>query len=285
VENAKAYQVIEKLNVNLESMVEKRTEELKKALKDKENAQDLLIRSESLAAVGTLVAGVAHELNNPLASVSSLVQSAVETIEDEFSQQATVSNQTVEGKEELVEDLKFSLKELNRAKDIVASLLSISRQTQEYTELVLLSDVSKDALRILFNQYKGTGIQIVEDYAANLPKIKGNFANLGQVCLNILTNAIQVVCKESGKIIVRTEFDESSNRVVFECKDNGPGISEEVMKDIFKPFFTTKEVGKGTGLGLYISYEIVRRHNGEVLARNNPDGGALFHVELPVTDS
>ncbi len=285
VENAKAYQLIENLNVNLESMVEKRTEELRGALKDKEKAQDLLIRSESLAAVGALVAGVAHELNNPLASVSSLVQSAVETIEAESGQQVAVSNQSMEEKEELVDDLKFSLKELSRAKDIVASLLGISRQTQEYTEPVILSDVSKDALKILFNQYKRTGIQIIEDYASNLPHIRGNFANLGQVCLNILTNAIQVVSKESGEIIVRTEYDESRDRVIFECKDNGPGISEEVMKDIFKPFFTTKEVGKGTGLGLYISYEIVRRHNGEILARNNPEGGALFRVELPATDS
>jgi two-component system NtrC family sensor kinase len=139
-------------------MVDERTEALKKALEEKEKTQDLLIRSESLAAVGALVAGVAHELNNPLASVSSLVQSAVETMEQASPEQATGSGTRAEAQEELVDDLKFSLKELNRAKDIVASLLGISRQTQEYSEPVILNDVSRNALKVLYNQYKRTGI-------------------------------------------------------------------------------------------------------------------------------
>jgi two-component system NtrC family sensor kinase len=183
----------------------------------------------------------------------------------------------------LIDDLRFSLKELNRAKDIVASLLGISRQTQEYSEPVLLNDVCGNALRVLYSRYKGTGIKIVEDYAEALPEIRGNFANLGQVCLNILTNAIQAVGSGPGEIIARTRYQEPGGIVVFECEDNGPGISTEVMKDIFKPFFTTKEVGKGTGLGLYLSYEIVRRHNGDIIAENNARGGATFRVELPIT--
>ncbi|NVM22010.1 MAG: GHKL domain-containing protein [Desulfobacterales bacterium] len=109
-----------------------------------------------------------------------------------------------------------------------------------------------------------------------------DFANLGQVCLNIITNAIHAAGRDQGKIIIRTGYDEQRDMVIFECVDNGPGISEDVMKDIFKPFFTTKEVGKGTGLGLYISHEIVRRHNGNIFAENNPHVGATFRVELPV---
>ncbi|MCK4728327.1 MAG: GAF domain-containing protein [Desulfobacterales bacterium] len=285
IENAKAYELIENLNVNLESIVEERTQELKRALEEKEKTQDLLIRSESLAAVGALVAGVAHELNNPLTSVSSLVQTAVETIEETPAQQIVGSQDSAEEKEELVDDLKFSLKELKRAKDIVASLLGISRQTQEYSEPVMLNNVTGNALRVLHNQYKGAGIEIIEAYADNLPEIQGNFANLGQVCLNILTNAIQVVSSGPGRIVLRTRFDEPRGIVVFECEDNGPGIPAEVMKDMFKPFFTTKEVGKGTGLGLYISYEIVRRHNGHIFAKNNAQGGATFRVELPVSNT
>jgi two-component system NtrC family sensor kinase len=283
IENAKAYGLIENLNANLEGMVEERTEELKRALEEKEKAQDLLIRSESLAAVGALVAGVAHELNNPLASVSSLVQSAVETMEEMPPEQMMGAKDGSEEREVLIDDLRFSLKELNRAKDIVASLLGISRQTQEYSEPVLLNDVCGNALRVLYSRYKGTGIKIVEDYAEALPEIRGNFANLGQVCLNILTNAIQAVGSGPGEIIARTRYREPGGIVVFECEDNGPGISTEVMKDIFKPFFTTKEVGKGTGLGLYLSYEIVRRHNGDIIAENNARGGATFRVELPIT--
>jgi two-component system NtrC family sensor kinase len=283
IENAKAYQLIEDLNVNLERMVEERTHELKGALEEKEKAQDLLIRSESLASVGALVAGVAHELNNPLASVSSLIQSAVETMERLTREARVGSGDGAEDAEEAIDDLKFSLKELNRARDIVASLLGISRQTQEYTEPVSINDVCKDALKVLYNQYKGTGIEMVEAFAKSLPVIRGNFANLGQVCLNIVNNAIQVVDRREGKVVIKTEYDEDRCAVIFECADNGPGIPHEVMKDMFKPFFTTKEVGKGTGLGLYISHEIVRRHNGNIFAENNTQGGATFRVELPVT--
>lgn len=282
VENAKAYQLIENLNVNLESMVEKRTRELKKALDEKERAQDLLIRSESLAAVGALVAGVAHELNNPLASVYSLVQSSLETMEDEGFWRGCVPAGG-EPKKELVDDLKFSLKELRRAKDIVASLLGISRQTQEYSEPVQLNDVARDALKVLYNQYKNTGIEVTEHYEPDLPEVKGNFANLGQVFLNIITNAVQAVDKVSGKISIKTRFDQPQGIVVFECEDNGPGISKGMAQNIFKPFFTTKEVGKGTGLGLYISHEIIRRHNGHILAKNSRQGGATFEVALPLS--
>jgi len=283
IENAKAYKLIEDLNVNLEKMVEERTRELTKALKEKEKAQDLLIRSESLASVGALVAGVAHELNNPIASVSSLVQSAVETMEGIPRGEVIGSDQGTEDLHEMIDDLKFSLKELSRAKDIVASLLGISRQTEEYSEPVEMNVVCKDALKVLSNQYKGKGIEIVEAYEETLPKIRGNFANLGQVCLNIINNAIQVVDSSEGKIVVKTRYDEDRSKVVFKCEDNGPGISEQVARDMFKPFFTTKEVGKGTGLGLYISHEIVRRHNGNISANNNRQGGVTFVVELPVS--
>ena len=164
----------------------------------------------------------------------------------------------------------------------MASLLGLSRQTQEYSEPVILNDVSRNALRVLHNQYKRTGIEIIEEYEDALSEIRGNFSNLGQVCLNIITNAIQAVSSDAGKIVIRTKHDQSTGMVLFECEDNGPGISQEVMKDIFKPFFTTKEVGKGTGLGLYISHEIVRRHNGNMFAETNAQGGATFRVELPV---
>ncbi len=281
IENARAYQLIEDMNVKLENMVDERTEELKKALEEKEQTQDLLVRSESLASVGALVAGVAHELNNPIASVSSLVQSAVETIEEMRPEEVARLERGAGDLDELIDDLKFSLKELNRAGGIISSLLGISRQTQEYSEPVAINDVCKDALKVLQTQNKSTGIEIVEVYDKRVPEIRGNFANLGQVCLNILGNAIQVVDKRYGKIVMKTRHDRQRSKVVLECEDNGPGISEEHMKDIFKPFFTTKEVGKGTGLGLYISHEIVRRHNGHIFVRNNRHGGATFSVEFP----
>jgi len=183
---------------------------------------------------------------------------------------------------ELINDLKFSLKELDRAGGIVASLLGISRQTREDSEPVALNDVCKDALKVLYNQHKGTGIHILEAYEETLPEVRGNAANLAQVCLNVIGNALQIVDSQLGRIVVTTGYDPSRAMAVFECADNGPGITDQVMKDMFKPFFTTKEVGTGTGLGLYISHEIVCRHNGSIFAENNPLGGATFRVELPV---
>jgi two-component system NtrC family sensor kinase len=272
IENAHAYRIIEDLNLNLEEKIKKRTGELEKALLEKERTQDYLIRSESLSAIGQLVAGVAHELNNPLASVISLIQSAIEDIERNGTQAMSY--------EDAADDLKFSLKELARAKDIVSSLLGLSRQTQTYTEAVNMNVVVKDALRVLDNQHKHLGLNIAEEYDENLPDIRGNYATLGQVAINIIQNAVQAVSDNGGKIMLNTSFDGAKRRVIFKCQDNGPGIPKDMQKNIFKPFFTTKKVGKGTGLGLYICHEIVRRHKGTIAVRSEKGKGTIFTVAL-----
>jgi two-component system NtrC family sensor kinase len=274
VENARSYKLLNDLKENLEKKVEERTTDLKHALAEKERTQEMLIRSESLAAIGQLVAGVAHELNNPLTTVTSLVQATIEDIE-QWDEQRSLDPS-------LIGDLKFADKELGRAKSIVASLLGLSRQTQTYSEAVSINSVVKDALRIMHNQYKHHGLEIVENYDLDLPDIQGNFANLGQVALNIIQNAIQSVIHNKGVIYLDTWFDPDNRLVVFSCKDTGSGIPEAIRQDIFKPFFTTKEVGKGTGLGLYICHEIVRKHGGTLKLRNNDGPGAVFEVRLPI---
>jgi two-component system NtrC family sensor kinase len=147
---------------------------------------------------------------------------------------------------------------------------------------VNINTVVKDALRVLYNQYKRYEVEIEEEFYEGIPEIKGNFANLGQVCLNIIKNSIQEVKGNNGKITLKTGFDEKISRVIFECIDTGKGIPPSTIKDIFKPFFTTKEVGTGTGLGLYISHEIVKRHKGEIFVFSTPGKGTTFRVELPV---
>ena len=274
LENARSYRIIKELNQNLERRIQARTMELQRALMEKERTQDQLIRSESLAAVGQLVAGVAHELNNPLSSVSSLVQSAIESLEESDEEQVD--------QDEIIDDLQFTLKELHRAKEIVGSLLDISRQSEVYTESICINAVVRDALRVLYNQYKSYELEVVENLQEGLPEITGNFAHLGQVCLNIIKNAIQEVKGEGGRITLKTWFNQDKARVVFECVDTGKGIPQSVIKDIFKPFFTTKEVGTGTGLGLYISYEIVKRHSGDISVSSVQGKGTGFRVELPV---
>jgi len=273
IENARSYREIEDLNENLEVKVEARTRDLEAALLEKERTQEQLIRSESLAAIGQLVAGTAHELNNPLASVTSLLQSTLEDL-------AAWDGETQPG-EDLVDDLQFAGKELGRAKAIVASLLGLSRQTQRYTEGVNLNAVLRDALRVLNNQYKNYDIDIVEEYADDLPEVQGNFANLGQVAINIIKNALQAAMVTSGSVFLTTRHDKGSNWVEFECRDTGPGIPVAARGDIFKPFFTTKEVGKGTGLGLYICHEIVEKHGGTISLEDADVNNVRFVIRLP----
>ena len=274
VENARSYRRIEDLNKNLEHRVKERTRDLKQALREKERTQEQLIQSESLAAIGQLVAGAAHELNNPLTSVTSLVQTAIEDLE-QWDPGAPPD-------EDLVDDLRFADRELRRARDIVASLLGLSRQTQTYAEAVNLNAVVKDALRVLHNQYKYQDLEIKENYCSDPPDIQGNFSNLGQVALNIIKNAIQAVPRKKGKIVLTTRVDSDGGQVVFECMDNGPGIAQDLRQDIFKPFFTTKPVGKGTGLGLYICHEIISKHGGSITIENRAGHGGCFTVRLPI---
>ncbi len=268
-------------------------QKLQDALAERERTQQALIQSESLAAVGQLVAGVAHELNNPLASVSSLIQSALETmglpyrpITDSGAELPSIdaaSVQPLNAKDvsEVADDLSFSLKELRRAKGIVSSLLDLSRQSQSYTEEVSLTVVCQDALRILHNRIKLLPIELVENYQDNLPRVRGNFANLGQVALNMIQNAADVFEQQAGRIEIGTDADRDRGVVWFYIKDNGPGIPPHVLPNIFHPFFTTKGVGVGTGLGLYISYEIVKKHGGEIIVDSAPGQGTQFRVELP----
>lgn len=276
VENAISYKRIEELNRMLEEKVRERTMALQQVLVEKERTQEELIRSESLAAIGQLVAGVAHELNNPLASTVSLIQSAIEELEGR--------SVGVEAEKETIEDLRFADKELRRAADIVSSLLGLSRQTDTYTENVGLNEVVRDALRVLHNQYKHRTFSLSERYAEDLPQIRGNFAGLGQVVLNIVQNAFQAMAGRDSAVELVTVFDRVNRKVLFKCLDSGPGVPLSIRKDIFKPFFTTKEPGKGTGLGLYLSHEIVRKHGGELSYTDHTAGGAGFTLALPVTN-
>jgi two-component system NtrC family sensor kinase len=239
------------------------------------------------------VAGVAHELNNPLASVSSLIQSALETmgapyhpLTDSGAELPRFSPDSIQPLSagdvlEVADDLSFSLKELSRAKSIVSSLLDLSRQSQSYTEEISLTVVCQDALRILHNRIKLLPIEIVENYQDNLPRVRGNFANLGQVALNLIQNAADALEQEPGRIEIGTAADQERRVVWFYVKDNGPGIPPQVLPNIFHPFFTTKDVGVGTGLGLYLSYEIVKKHGGKISVDTAPEQGTQFRVELP----
>lgn len=276
IENAGIYEEIEQWNQDLERRVSERTAELAQVLKEKEQAQNQLIRSESLAAVGQLVAGAAHEINNPIASASSLVQTSMETLKK--------AREAGEGSGEIgevLEDLEFTLSELKRVSDIVRSLLGLSRQTQTYVESVNINGVIEDALRVLQNQYKHHAVTLQKDFQIGLPDVQGNFAHLGQCVMNIIKNAIEALPERKGVVTLTTRKSDRKDWILFECRDDGTGISQENMKDIFKPFFTTKEAGKGTGLGLYIVHEIIKKHGGRIDVVSELNQGSLFKIELP----
>lgn len=272
IENAQSYEALEALNRDLERKVEKRTAALREALAEKERTQQQLIRSESLAAIGQLVAGTAHELNNPITGAMSLVETSVETIAG-WEMQA-------DKRDEVIEDLRFSIGELRRSAAIIRSLLDLSRQTQTYVEAVDMNRAVDDALRVLHNQYKNLPVEIVKAYDDALPAVEGNFANLGQVLINIIRNALQALPEGKGRITLTTR-QQPPDTVIIECRDTGIGIPAASLKDIFKPFFTTKAVGRGTGLGLYLSHEIIRRNGGQIRVASEEGNGTVVTVELP----
>ena len=272
IENAKSYEELELLNLELEKKVEQRTTALREALAEKEKTQQHLIRSESLAAIGQLVAGTAHELNNPISGAMSLVETSIGTV--------TGWNIQADQKEEVLDDLRFSIGELRRSATIIKSLLDLSRQTQTYVEPVDMNRAVDDALRVLYNQYKNLPVEIVKMYDDSLPSVEGNYANLGQVLINVIRNALQALPEGKGRITLTT-CHRSNDMIAVECRDTGIGIPNALLKDIFKPFFTTKTVGRGTGLGLYLSHEIVRRHGGQIRVTSEEGQGTVVTVELP----
>jgi signal transduction histidine kinase len=124
-------------------------------------------------------------------------------------------------------------------------------------------------------------VEIVKEYDDSSPAVEGNFANLGQVLINIIRNAMQALPEGRGRIILTTKLSPATDTVLVECRDTGLGIPSRLLKDVFNPFFTTKTVGRGTGLGLYLSHEIVRRHGGQIRIASEEGRGTAVTVELP----
>jgi two-component system NtrC family sensor kinase len=270
LENAASIEQVRALNLELEKKVEERTRSLQEALEKTKQMQEQMIRSESLASIGTLVAGTAHELNNPLASADSLIQSVLEELVDQPDTDT-----------EIVSDLEFARKQLGKAREIIRSLLGLSRQNSDNTEMVHLRDVVNDALKVLGNRLKHSKIRIETLLAPDVPAIQGRFSELGQLVLNLIDNAFHAVDPEKGIVRIQVLVDFEGKRIIFDCDDNGPGVHPELRQSIFKPFFTTKAPGKGTGLGLYICHEIAARHGAEITVDDSPLGGARFRVTFP----
>jgi two-component system, NtrC family, sensor kinase len=224
------------------------------------------MHTEKMAAVGQLVSGVAHEVNNPLTAILGF---------------ADLLNDHPDVPEFAKADLRVILEEAQRTKQIVQNLLSFARQMPPQRKPLRVNVILRQTLALRSYDFSNNGVKIVERFQADLPEIVGDGHQIQQVFLNILNNAYDAVNENGGpgKIEIQTSRGNGFAEITF--SDNGPGIT--YPERIFDPFFTTKEVGKGTGLGLSICYGIVREHAGEILCHNNPDGhGAVFTVRLPL---
>ena len=236
---------------------------------DQKMLQEQLIQSEKMSAIGQLVSGVAHELNNPLAGISAFAQLLL--AEKRFPPDQRTAAETI-------------YSEARRASRIVQNLLTFARQHKAEKGPTAINQVLDDTLELRGYELRVRGIDVRREYDESLPDTMADAHQLQQVFLNLITNAEQAMEQRDGhhhRLTVRTR--RSGEAIRIEVEDTGAGIPANLIERIFNPFFTTKPTGSGTGLGLSISLGIVREHEGKIWAENAQQGGARFLVELPVS--
>ena len=230
-----------------------------------------LLQAEKLAALGQTISGVAHELNNPLATILSWAERLSQRPSSEIDDKTRRGLETI-------------LSESERAAKIVRNLLTFARKRQSTRAMVDVNQVVRETLSLRAYEQGITNIKIVDALAAGLPHVFADAHQVQQVLLNLIINAEQAMIAANGRgtLVVRSSHDGDRESVTVEISDDGPGISEELQPKIFDPFFTTKEVGKGTGLGLTVAYAIVQEHGGRIRLASDASGTS-FYVELPIS--
>jgi signal transduction histidine kinase len=248
--------------------IEHSQSQLKQTVETLKTTQAQLIQSEKLSAVGEFVAGVAHELNNPLATVMGFSEMLKETNSDPKHRR----------------HLELIFKSAERCQKIVQSLLSFARRQPPERKPVLVNRLIEEVLEVVAYPLRTSNVQVATHFAPKLPLVLADGHQVQQVVLNIINNARQAIeaHQDSGRISITTTNDARRVRIIIQ--DNGPGISPENLRRIFDPFFTTKEVGKGTGLGLSLCYGMIHEHGGNITAASKLGEGATFTIELPAAD-
>ncbi len=228
--------------------------------------EEELSRSKKLAAVGTLAAGVAHEIGNPLASISSLAETIERKSDDAY----------------IKEEVKVMASHIERISKIVRDLVDFSRPANYEFRMVQINDVVRDTVRLCKYDKKLEGIDVVTELYEGLSEVRTVKEKLVQIFMNLIWNAADAVNNKNGKgsITIKTVMDNSKGfKISF--SDNGMGMSDEEMNKIFEPFYSTKSSGKGTGLGLFVSYGIIKNLGGTIEAESEKGKGSKFTVTLP----
>ncbi len=232
-----------------------------------------LMQSSKMAALGKLAAGIAHEVNNPLA----VIKEKVGWIRDLLAEEELAKSENVEEFEDAVRKIDLHV---DRAKKVTHRLLGFARRMEPVREKVDLNRLLADTIDFLSNEAHYRSIEIRTEFDPKLPATVSDSSQLQQVILNIVNNAIDAIGK-SGRITLETSFKANERELEVSIADDGPGIPEDLMGKIFDPFFTTKEYGKGTGLGLSISYSIIEKLGGRILVASTVGKGTTFTIRLP----
>ncbi|MBA7686274.1 Adaptive-response sensory-kinase SasA [subsurface metagenome] len=232
----------------------------------KEYTDQQIMKSERLATLGHLAAGVAHEINNPLGAVLMYVHLALEDLE---------------AKGILRKNLEKAVVEVTRCKDIVKGLLDFARQSEPRFEEWDMNEVLERTLSLVQNQALFQNVKITRAISPLLSKVMMDASQIQQVFTNIVINAAESM-DGKGELIIATRMKPDYKSIEIEFTDTGCGISRENLEKVFDPFFTTKEIGRGTGLGLAVSYGIITRHKGSIRVKSDPGKGTAFIIRLPV---
>jgi signal transduction histidine kinase len=300
--------LLRKQYLGLEQQVADRTEEIQQAYTELQESQEQLIQSEKMASLGEMVAGVAHEINTPLGYVNSnistihlnlnditsvmgqlaLLKTAVTSRNRDNKKVSSLLVQTLKSysllqnddifdeSQQLLDDSAHGLSEISK---LVMSLKDFSRLDRQSTDEVDIHDCIENSLKIATNHIRENNVTVKKVFA-DLPNMVCTPSKLNQLFLNIITNASQAMKQEGGNLTIQTQLKNDSIVVAF--SDQGVGMDEETSQKMFDPFFTSKPIGEGTGLGMSIAYKIVQAHHGKIQVKSQPNVGTTIAIQLPI---